>query len=101
MISPTKRGRIVELKAESLFLEAGFEVFTNVAADGPADLVVWDGKNFYPIDTKKVQRYVKADESVGYSYSKKMDPDVFYLGHNEQDGWMWLSEPPEALSDLF
>ena len=101
MISPSKRGRVVELKAETLFLEAGYEVFTNVSPDGPADLVIWDGNNCYLIDTKKCQKKLLADGSIGWTNNtmKGRHPDVLVLGHCEGD-WIWLSEPPEALSNV-
>lgn len=102
MLSPTKRGCAVEYRAALLFLEAGFEVFPNISADGPADLIVWDGDTAYPIDTKKLTVYVRADGSKGYSgnYSKKTRvPNVHYLGWSE-DGWMWLYTPPERLLEV-
>ena len=101
MISPSKRGSCVEYKAVVLFTEAGFEVFKNAHPDGPADLVVWDGENFYPVDLKKVSRYVRADGSVGYSGGANRAEGVSILGYCHQDGWMWLQEPPEALLNLF
>lgn len=98
-LSCSKRGCVVEYKAANTFLEAGFEVFMNMAPDGPADFIVWDGVNAYPIDTKKVTRYVRADGAVRYSgASVNKTTGVFYLGWCEQDGFMWLSqEAPEAL----
>lgn len=100
-LSCNQRGRFVELQAMSLFIQAGFEVFDNIVKSGPADFVVWDGETFYPIDTKKVNRYVKKDGSVSYSWSPSQGDRVLYIGWCIQDGWMWLSEPPEALSNVF
>ena len=85
----------------SLFIRAGFEVFDNVVKSGPADFVVWDGETFYPIDTKKVNRYVRKDGSVSYNFTKSADESVLYIGWDAQDGWIWLSEPPEAFSNVF
>ena len=101
MISPAKRGRVVELLAEAMFLAAGFEVFTNVSADGPADLVIWDGENTYLIDTKKCQKRIQADGTIAWTNNtlKGRHPDVLVLGHCEGD-WIWLSEVPEALSSI-
>ena len=105
MISPTKRGAIVEHKATILFLDAGFEVFTNAAPDGPADIIVWDRQNFYAIDTKKVTKSLRKDGSVYYNWcnpknTKPSDTPVYYLG-NAGDEWVWLTEPPAALEDVF
>ena len=100
MISPTKRGMCVEYEAIILFTKAGFEVFHNANPDGPADLIVWDGENTYPIDCKKTTKYIKKDGSPGYCYnSRNPHPNVYYLGWNE-DGWIWLSEPPEGLREV-
>ena len=100
MISPTKRGMCVEYKAIVAFTEAGFEVFHNANADGPVDLVVWDGKNTYLIDTKKLNKYIRRDGSSSYSGdTRNKNPHVYYLGWHE-DGWIWLSEPPEALKGV-
>ena len=99
-LSKSKKGRLIETKAEILFLEAGFEVFTNIAPDGPADLVVWDGQTCYPIDTKKLSEFVRADGSIGYSSKYPQVENVFYLGYYSQ-GWVWLSDGiPEALNIL-
>jgi hypothetical protein len=103
MISPVKRGSIIELEAQILFTKAGFEVFTNTHADGPADLVVWDGSIFYPIDTKKLKRYIRADGSIGFSKAAKRDnqDNVYILGYTPEDGWIWISENiPPALDIL-
>ena len=100
MISPTKRGRVSELLAEARFIEAGFEVFTNVSPDGPADLVVWDGINFYPIDVKTVKKYVAKDGTISYHRPGNMTDGVLYLGYCLSNGLIWLSEPPEALSGV-
>ena len=101
-MNTSQRGRVVELKAITLFMEAGFEVFANAAPVGPADLMVWDGETAYPIDTKKLTRYVRQNGSVGYSWSQKTCVDgVYYLGWCAEDGWMWLSEPPEGLLNVF
>jgi hypothetical protein len=101
-LSCSKRGCVVEYKAAAVFLEAGFEVFMNMAPDGPADFIVWDGINAYPIDTKKLTRYLKADGTFGYSkYSNNQKPGVYYLGWCQHDGFMWLSsEVPEALFNV-
>ena len=100
MISTAKRGCAVEYKACLAFLEAGFEVFPNMAPDGAADLIVWDKEQAYPIDTKKLTKYTKKDGSVAYSaHSVNKHSNVYYLGWHE-DGWIWLSEPPEALKGV-
>ena len=44
MISPVKRGMCVEYEAVILFTKAGFEVFNNANADGPADIRIWNGE---------------------------------------------------------
>ena len=100
-LSCSKRGCVVEYKAALVFLEAGFEVFPNMAPDGPADFIVWDGVMAYPIDTKKLTRYIKADGTAGYSSGSKNHPNVFYLGWCQHDGFMWLSSKvPEALLNV-
>lgn len=100
MISPSKRGVLVEREAESLFLKAGFEVFSNVSPDGPADFVVWDGEVFYPIDTKKVSIYTRTDGTLWYNVNRKtFKSDVHYLGH-AGDHWIWLTEPPKVIKDV-
>ena len=100
MISPTKRGMCVEYEAIIAFTKAGFEVFHNANADGPADLVIWDGTNTYLIDCKKTQEVVRAN-GVGYTnYNRKTKhADVHILGRCG-DAWIWLSEPPEGLKDV-
>jgi hypothetical protein len=100
MISCSKRGVCIEYLAVNLFLEAGFEVFVNAAPDGPADLMVWDGTNAYPIDTKKVNKYIHVNGSgCGYSYSKStFKPGVIYLGYCNGE-WIWLSDVPQSLSE--
>jgi hypothetical protein len=103
-LSCSKRGCVVEYKAANVFLEAGLEVFMNMAPDGPADFIVWDGITAYPIDTKKITRRIKADGTVGYSSGmgpRNYKPGVYYLGWCQQDGFVWLSqEVPEALSNI-
>ena len=99
MISPGKRGRLIEQKAEILFLEAGFEVFTNCTPDGPADFIVWDGSTCFPIDTKKLSEYVRKDGTVGFSIPLNQVDGVHYLGHYSQ-GWVWLNEVPDQLNIL-
>lgn len=101
MISCSKRGASVEHKAVSLFIDAGFEVFLNAAPDGPADLVVWDGENTYLVDTKKLTRYVRKDGTTGHNRPTQTNGGVYHLGWCSYDGWIWLSEPPEALSNVF
>jgi len=103
-LSCSKRGCVVEYKAALVFLEAGFEVFPNMAPDGPADFIVWDGETAYPIDTKKLGRRINADGTVGYTNkpsTTKAHPNVYYLGWCEHDGFVWISqEVPEALSNV-
>ena len=100
MISPSKRGTCVEYEAILLFTRAGFEVFSNAHPDGPVDLVVWDGKNTYLIDTKKIQPYVNKHGIKTYNWDKKnASPDIHYLGNSGSE-WIWLSEAPEALSSV-
>ena len=103
-LSCSKRGCVVEYKAALIFLEAGFEVFPNMAPDGPADFIVWDGITAYPIDTKKVSRYLKLDGTTSYAgkpSKSKAHENVYYLGWCEHDGFMWLSEEvPEALCNV-
>lgn len=50
----TKVGDITELEVSAYFLKKGYEVFRNVTACGPADLVIWNPKDgsVYLIDTK-------------------------------------------------
>ena len=100
MLSPSKRGTCVEYEAILLFTRAGFEVFHNAHPDGPIDIVVWDGKNTYLIDTKKVRPYLKKDGTFSYVWdSTKTIDGIHYLGRYE-DGWIWLSEAPEALLNV-
>ena len=100
MISPVKRGMCVEYEAVILFTKAGFEVFHNANADGPADLVVWDGTNTYLIDCKKTQMVAGANGTRYTNFNRKNHhPDVHILGSCE-DAWIWLSEPPEGLVDV-
>jgi len=100
MISPTKRGMCVEYLAIVAFTRAGFEVFHNANADGPADLIVWDGEDTYLIDTKKTQQVARAN-GVGYTNfnRRKKHPHVHILGLCGDD-WIWLSDPPEALKEV-
>lgn len=87
-----------------MFLEAGFEVFMNMAPDGPADFIVWDTKTAYPIDTKKVTRKLRANGEFYHSSGisqQKMKQGIYYLGWCQHDGFMWLSqEVPQALANI-
>ena len=48
-------GDIVELKAQSWLLEQGYEVFRNVSAKGPVDVIILDTDNkIVMVDVKKV-----------------------------------------------
>lgn len=102
-ISCAKRGTVVEHMAKIEYLKAGFEVFTNIVQTGPVDLIVWDGVTSYPIDTKKVTKYIKADGTAKYHYgmaSDKRNPSIYYLGFCEEDGcWVWLCEDLHEIPD--
>jgi len=89
----------VEYLAIVAFTQAGWEVFHNASPDGPADLVVWDGENTYLIDTKKTKKYVNKTGGIYYRKQESLFVEgVHYLGHDGNE-FVWLSEPPEALSN--
>ena len=75
-LSCSKRGCVVEYKAALVFLEAGFEVFPNMAPDGPADFIVWDGETAYPIDTKYVLETYFPKWKGAIPYSAKREYNV-------------------------
>lgn len=89
-----RTGDIAEYKAFIWLFEQGFEVFQNVAGDGPADCVIWDKKTntFTPIDVKTATKYVRKDGSVTYSCpkSENIRNGVKYLLYvKEDDAFMW------------
>jgi Holliday junction resolvase len=53
LLSTSKKGAIGELTATVWLLAQGYEVFRNVAADGPVDLIATKGGELIKIDVKK------------------------------------------------
>ena len=101
MLSPSQKGAAIEYKAVAMFIEAGFQVFINAVPSGPADIVVWDLDTAYFIDLKKINRYVRKDGTINHMAGEQKHDFVIYLGYCPQDGWIWLSEPPQALLNVF
>lgn len=66
------KGANSELIASVYLLNEGYEVFRNVSAHGPADLVAWNpetNETLY-IDVKTATRYIRQDGSSNLAYSK-------------------------------
>ena len=89
-------GPLGELNATVWLLKQGYEVFHNVKAYGPADLVIWDKDTniLTPIDVKTVRPYVRQDGSVSYNLQRNARcPNVRYLGWiPEEDRFIWLDD---------
>ena len=86
-ISKGKIGSISELEICAHYLREGYEVFRNVAPDGPADVILWkpetgelhiiDVKSY--VKTTPAEKYIEIRESendynikiVPYDYNKK------------------------------
>lgn len=95
MLSTTKKGRIGELAVAMYLLNQGLEVFENVAADGPADLVAWNintGKMAL-VDSKTQRGYIKKNGDLSFSWKAANKNDqVFVLFINEQTGELYPQE---------
>ncbi len=62
MNSTSHTGAAGELLVCAFFLSHGLEVFRNVAASGPADLILQNGDNFLAVDVKSIRSpYVRKD----------------------------------------
>ena len=69
MNSTSHTGAAGELLVCAFFLSHGLEVFRNVAASGPADVVLQNGDKFLAVDVKSVRSpYTRKDGS--YSLPK-------------------------------
>jgi hypothetical protein len=68
MNSTSHTGAAGELFASAKFLEMGFEVFRNIAASGPADLMLWHPETgSLRVDVKSVRNpYVKVDGTFSF-----------------------------------
>jgi Holliday junction resolvase-like predicted endonuclease len=66
-------GAASELEAASWLLGQGYQVFRNVSAHGPADLVAWNPqtKETLFVDVTTGRPYVRADGSLHYTLAKR------------------------------
>lgn len=78
----TKVGDITELEVCAYFLKKGYEVFRNVSACGPADLVVWNPKDgsVHLIDTKTY--HANPDNVETYIQNTQKDNGVKIVPYN-------------------
>lgn len=99
-------GAISELKAQTWLMEQGYEVFKNIKASGPADMIAWDIKTdtLLKIDVKTVRVYIKKNGVKNYNFSslgnanlkgknKYTTNGIHYLGYcEEEDRFLWFSD---------
>lgn len=95
--SPNTTGTSSELRATVWLFEQGFEVFKNVAATGPADLVIRNKETgeLRAVDVKTVTIYIKKDGSKSYNWSVSgsKKENVSYLGYcREEEIFLWWSK---------
>ena len=85
-------GDIVELKAQAWLLEQGYEVFRNVSAKGPADLIYLHEGVFVAVDVKKVTDAKRNIQKI-FNPSKnerQIELDVQFLYYDEvSDNFFW------------
>lgn len=92
MLSTSKRGAISEAYVANKFMEAGFEVFTNHAPDGPADLCVWCPRTgtHAMIDVKSQKPYVRKDGSLSFGFEvANKNPHVWVVLLSLTDHSIW------------
>ncbi len=77
MNSKSHTGAAGELFASAKFLEMGFEVFRNIAASGPIDLMLWnETTGAVRVDVKSVRNpYVKTDGSLSFGQKCQLRED--------------------------
>jgi Holliday junction resolvase-like predicted endonuclease len=91
-------GAVSELAAASWLLGQGYEVFRNVSAHGPADLIAWNPETGEKIvlDVTTARPYVRQDGTVNYQWAstklKKMDQGIRVLVYvPEEDHFFWAA----------
>jgi len=73
------RGALAEIKAVAFLLERGYEVFRNVSAHGPADLVAYD-----PVDGRILLIDVKTIDNTKKNYNPELKKRVRLLTWNRE-----------------
>ena len=71
MPSKNHVGAVGEMFAAHWFLAMGLEVFLNIPASGPADLVVWnkESQRLLPVDIKSFRNpYTRSDGSYSFGF---------------------------------
>ena len=88
MNSKNHTGAYSELSAASYFLARGYEVFRNVAASGPVDIVIMRDGKYTPIDIKSTNSaYVRADGTKCYNIKMELRLDgVWQIGFDVSTG---------------
>jgi Holliday junction resolvase-like predicted endonuclease len=86
MNSKAHTGACGELYVTQYFLEQGYEVFRNVAATGPVDLVVYKDGKLVMIDVKSTTTaYTRTDGSIMLNVKVcRRDDGVWQIGYNHQ-----------------
>ena len=88
MNSTSHVGAVGEFIVCNYFLERGYEVFRNVAASGPGDIVIWrPGEEPKVIDVKSQRNpYLRKDGTYSYSLGGPMlkDNGVYQVVYNYQ-----------------
>jgi Holliday junction resolvase-like predicted endonuclease len=89
-VSTRRDGDRVELLAAAWLLGKGYEVFMNVSANGPADLVIWDQEGaIVLVDVKS-----RLDSSQ-LSGIEPRHSAVKLLLYDEKNGFRWDRREPE------
>jgi hypothetical protein len=78
IVDKKHRGAHSELSAVLYFLERGYEVFRNVSAHGPADLIIWNPETgeMRKLDIKTASMYTKLDGSQVPHHAFSKVPDI-------------------------
>jgi len=86
MNSKAHTGACGELFVTQYFLEQGYEVFRNVAAAGPIDLVISKNDKLIPIDVKSTTTaYTRVDGSTMLNIKVcRREDGVWQIGYNHQ-----------------
>ena len=83
ILNPSKMGALGELVAAAWLMKQGYEVFQNVAASGPADLVAWkpDTGEIHFVDAKMSKRTVlpSGEEELKYYKGEHAKKGIRYL----------------------
>jgi hypothetical protein len=75
-----KRGGISELFACAHLIRLGYEVFRNVIANGPIDLIAVKENKIIYIDVKTFTPYIKTDGSLGFADGNQLTDRQKELG---------------------